>query len=184
MSDKQFDKLLAEAKQASEGNNRLPPVEKWDPPLSGDIDILINTRGEWFHEGGKITRETLVRLFASILKRELNAYFLVTPVEKWRIRVEDVPFVVTAVEIILDNAKQALLFTTNTGDTVVAGADNPLRVVTDQLSGEPTPYLMVRNGMEGRLNRNVFYRLADIAEPASADGKYGVLSLGEFFPLQ
>lgn len=179
MSSKTFDKLLADA-QKEAGQNTLPPVEKWDPPLSGDIDIVINSRGEWWHEGDPIRRESLVKLFASILKKEGDDYFLVTPVEKWRIQVEDAPLLVTDMEVLREDGQQALLFKTHTGDAVLAGREHPLRVVTEH--GEPSPYLMVRGGMEGRLHRNVFYRLAEIAE--QHEGRHGVYSLGEFFPLE
>lgn len=175
-------------KNIDNGVQRLPPVEKWHPDLSGDMDILIKRNGDWVHEGTVIQRHTLVKLFSSILKKEGDEYFLVTPVEKWRIQVEDVPFQVTSVEVKKEAARQALVFSTSVGDTVIAGPEHPLRVVTSA-SGEPAPYLMIRQGMEGLIARSVFYELADIAEleTAAEDKKKavpGVYSLGEFYPLQ
>jgi Uncharacterized protein conserved in bacteria len=175
-------------KDIDNGVQRLPPVDKWHPELSGDMDMLIKRNGDWVHEGTVIQRHALVKLFSSILKKEGDEYFLVTPVEKWRIQVEDVPFQVTSVEVKKESARQALVFSTSAGDTVIAGPEHPLRVVTSP-SGEPAPYLMIRQGMEGLIARSVFYELADIAEleTAAEDKKKavpGVYSLGEFYPLQ
>ena len=180
--DKIFDDISQEIHQ---NDNKLPPVEKWHPPLSGDIDIRISRTGQWFHEGDPIHRHGLVKVFSSILKREGNEYFLVTPVEKWRIQVEDVPFSVSAVEVLQRDGVQALVFSTATGEKVIAGPENPLRVVTDD-RGEPSPYVLIRNGMEGLLARPVFYQLADIAVASAQKEKavQGVYSLGEFFPLE
>lgn len=163
----------------------LPPVEQWDPPLSGDINIEIKKGGQWFHDGVPIQRDQLTRLFASILKREGDDYFLVTPVEKWRIRVEDVPFVVVSVVSREQSGVTQLIFESNVGDRVVASADNPLWVTEAADSGEPSPYLLVRPGLPGRLTRSVFYELVDLAVERRIDGKqhYGVESLDQFFPL-
>lgn len=146
------------------------PVHLWDPPYCGEIDIRIARDGTWFHEGGPIGREAMVRLFASVLKREGDAYFLVTPVEKLGITVEDVPFV--AVDFRIDAGD--VIFVTNTGDEVVAGPDHPIRMAD-------APYVMVRGGMEARVDRKSFYRLVDIAEDHG--GWFGIRSGGEFFPL-
>lgn len=183
MSTPSIDQLFADIQAQTEGN-RLPPVDKWHPPLSGDIDIVIEKSGAWLHEGDLIARPALVRLFASILRREGDEYFLVTPVEKWRIQVRDAPLLVTTVDAIRREGQQALLFSTATGDQVIAGPNHPLQVTHDRESGEPSPYLMVRAGLQGRLQRNVFYQLAAIAEQADPDGPYGVWSLGEFFALE
>jgi uncharacterized protein len=162
----------------------LPPVDKWNPPLSGDMDLVIRRNGDWVHEGTVIARHELVRLFSSILKKEGDDYFLVTPVEKWRIQVEDVPFHVTTLEVVEKEGLQVLIFTTSTGDRVIAGPDNPLRVETSE-SGEPSPYILVRNGMEGLISRPVYYELAELAVTESEEkAAHGVYSLGEFYPLQ
>ncbi|WP_207061134.1 DUF1285 domain-containing protein [Motiliproteus sp. SC1-56] len=147
-----------------------PPVHEWNPPLSGDISIRIAADGRWYHQGSPIQREQLVKLFASILRREGNEYFLVTPVEKWRLEVEDVPFQVVAMEVQGSGTEQCLQFFTDMGDEVVAGDAHPLRVETLG-DGEPRPYLMIRDGLEGRLVRPVFYRLAELARESSREGR-------------
>ena len=163
------------------GKRAIPPVHLWQPELCGDMDMQITRDGRWIHEGGEIKRPAMVTLFSTILWREEDNYYLVTPVEKVGIQVEDVPFYFTGLEIETDENGQKLIFTSSTEDVVVASAESPLRVITDPESGEPSPYLMVRYGMEGRLNRNLFYQLADIAE--ERDGVFGVQSCGEFFPI-
>ena len=181
-----LDSLLAELEKSVPSNDRLPPVEKWDPPLSGDIDIRIAANGQWFHEGEEIRRQGLVKVFSSILKREEDEYFLVTPVEKWRIQVEDAPFLISRMEKLSVDGEQVLVFYTSVGDRLLAGPEHPLRVVSDQ-SGDPRPYVLVRGGMEGLLDRPVYYQLAELALAGGEHEKkavYGVYSLGEFFPLQ
>jgi hypothetical protein len=162
-----------------------PPVEQWNPPLLGDIDIRITRQGTWFHEGGEIKRQPLVKLFSSILKRENDDYFLVTPEEKWRIEVEDAPFFFTQLQVERKGDAQALVFISTTDDRVIADSAHPLRVVVDAESGEPSPYLLLRGGMEGLLSRSVYYQLADISEARLVDGKevLGVSSMGCFFSL-
>ncbi|MFZ5722797.1 MAG: DUF1285 domain-containing protein [Pseudomonadota bacterium] len=164
-----------------EGGNRLPPVQRWNPPLSGDIDIRIARNGDWYHEGTRFERHALVRMFATILKREGDEFFLVTPGEKWRLRVEDAPFTAIDCEVIGSGAEQQLVFVTNVDDRVHCNAEHPLRVVTDVQTGEPSPYVMVRDGLEARIVRSVFYRLVERAE--AVDGVAGVRSAGIFFPL-
>lgn len=165
-----------------ESGSALPPVQSWHPPLSGDIDIRIARDGTWYHQGTRFERESLLRLFASILKREGDEYFLVTPVEKWRLRVEDVPYIAIDVEILGEGEEGELVFRTNVGDSVHANALHPLRVETDPDTGEPSPYVMVRHGMEARLSRSVFYRLVENAELRD-DGTVGIWSGGNFFAL-
>lgn len=159
----------------------LPPVEKWNPPLSGDLDMRIARDGTWFHEGTPINREGLVRLFSTILKREGDDYFLVTPVEKWRIEVEDAPFVAVDFEAEGVGEAQSLVFETNVGDRVVAGTDTPIRVERDDETGEPSPYVMVRDGLEALIDRKSFYRLVEIGE--ERDGWFGLWSDGVFFKV-
>jgi hypothetical protein len=179
---------VIDRQQADQGG--LPPVADWDPPKSGDIDIRIARDGTWYHEGKPIHRDSLVRLFSSILKREGDDYFLVTPVEKWQIQVDDVPFHMRHLDVLNRNGNQALVFEAATGDRVTAGPANPIRVRIDPETGEPSPYIRVRDGMEGLIARNVFYELAEIAERDSPPGTdkekavHGVYSLGEFFPLE
>lgn len=164
---------------------KLPPVDSWNPPLSGDIDIVVERNGDWVHEGARIKREPLVRLFATILKREGDEYFLVTPAEKWRIQVRDVPFAVMAVAAQQRHGEQALVFTTGTGDETIAGPNNPIRVVINQATGEPSPYVLIRKNLEGLIQRNVYYELVEMAETREINGQkiYGVTSMGQFFNL-
>lgn len=157
----------------------------WDPPFCGDIDLLIKKDGTWVHEGKPIRRPAMVQLFASVLKREEDQFFLVTPVEKVGIQVEDCPFVVTEMDVLTDSdGEQQLQFTTNTGETVIANAEHTLTVTTDPDSGEPHPSLHIRSGLEGLLNRAVFYRLVELAVPV--DGSPDTLMVtsgGEQFLL-
>jgi uncharacterized protein len=171
---------IAAAARATEGRG-LPPVHLWDPPDCGDIDIRIARDGTWFHEGTPIGRAPLVRLFSTILRLDPDGYRLVTPVEKMRIRVEDVPFIAIRV----DRVGEALVFVTNVGDAVEAGPDNRLRVEATPDTGEPRPYLHVRRGLEARLTRPVFYELVEMATVRETpDGpQYGVTSNGAWFPV-
>ncbi|SFJ40629.1 DUF1285 domain-containing protein [Jannaschia pohangensis] len=153
-----------------------PPVHLWDPPYCGEIDIVIKRDGTWIHEGTPIGRPGLVRLFASILKREGERHFLVTPVEKVGIKVEDAPFVAQDFEA----AGGTITFSTNVGDTVAAGPDHPIRVVL-AADGEPSPYVEVRRGLEALIDRKTFYRLVDLGH--EEDGQFGVTSGGVFFPI-
>jgi hypothetical protein len=165
---------IAEAAKKARG---LPPVHLWHPAHCGDIDIVIKKNGLWFHEGTPIGREALVRLFSTVLRRDPDGYFLVTPVEKLAIEVEDAPF--AAVRI--DREGEALRFTTNVGDTVVAGADDPIRVQTDPTTDEPAPYVHVRRGLEARLTRPVFYEMVEMAQPRG--DRLAVASNGAWFDL-
>ncbi|CUH40607.1 hypothetical protein JSE7799_03342 [Jannaschia seosinensis] len=171
---------LLQAAQAHAGSNEgkrgTPPVHLWNPDYCGEIDILIRRDGTWIHEGTPIGRPGLVRLFASILKREDDRHYLVTPVEKLGIRVEDAPFVAVDFE----TGDGAITFTTNVGDTVTAGPDHPIRVEM-AADGEPSPYVEVRRGLEALIDRKSFYRLVELGE--ERDGQFGVASDGAFFPI-
>lgn len=138
-----------------------PPVDRWNPDLCGDMDLEIRADGRWIHEGTEIKRQPLVNLFASILKREGDDYFLVTPVEKWRIRVEDAPFLITQA----GKEGEQILFTTNTGDVVPLDAEHPLVLKPYGSPPQPIPYIEVRDGLEARTAREVYYELIDWAEP-------------------
>ncbi len=176
---------LAEAASAATKGKGLPPVHLWNPPFCGDLDMRIARDGTWFYEGTPIGRPAMVRLFSTILKREGDRFFLVTPVEKVGITVEDAPFV--AVDFRADGAGegQTLTFTTNVGDEVTAGPYNPLRVIRDAESGEPSPYVMVRAGLEALIDRKSFYRLVELGTEAEHEGRdwFGLWSGGEFFPV-
>ncbi|MDO5612127.1 MAG: DUF1285 domain-containing protein [Paracoccus sp. (in: a-proteobacteria)] len=166
--------LAAAASKAAKGG--LPPVHLWNPPYCGEMDMEIRADGTWWHEGSPIGRPAMVRLFSTILKREGDRHYLVTPVEKVGIRVVDAPFVATDADI-----GDAITFTTNVGDQVVADAANPITV--ESHGGEPRPYVHVRGGMVALIDRKTFYRLADAATPGP-DGRMGVTSAGAFFPLE
>ncbi len=166
------------ARAASKGG--LPPVEAWNPPFCGDLDMRIRRDGTWFYQGTPIGRHKLVRLFSTILRREGERYFLVTPVEKVGIEVEDAPFV--AVDF--TETDGALSFVTNVGDRVTAGPDHPIRVERDA-TGEPSPYVHVRGGLEALIDRKSFYRLVDLGETRRHEGAdwFGISSAGVFFPI-
>lgn len=174
--------LVEAAGRASKGGAPAP-VHLWDPPFCGDMDLVIRADGTWVHEGTPIGRPALVRLFANILKREGDSYFLVTPVEKLGIAVEDVPF--RAVD--LDAAPDALTFTTDMGERVTAGADHPLRIA--QSEAGPVPYLHVRGPaeapLEARVDRKTYYRLMERGETRARGGEdwFGLASGGAFFPV-
>ncbi|MTH78700.1 DUF1285 domain-containing protein [Paracoccus aestuariivivens] len=166
--------LAAAAARASKKGP--PPVHLWNPPFCGDLDIEIRKDGSWFYLGTPIGRPELVRLFASILKLEDDAYFLVTPVEKVGIRVQDAPFIAVDAEI-----GQDIVFTTNVGDVVTAGPDNA--IVLRGTSDAPRPYVHVRRGLFALIDRKTFYRLAEAAAP-DIDGRMILRSGGTNFPLE
>lgn len=155
-------------------------------PSCGDFGIRIGRDGTWFYHGSPIGRKPLVRLFASVLRRdEAGAYWLVTPAERGRIAVEDAPFTAVALRVEGEGRDRALIFRTNLDEEVTADAEHPIRVALDPDSGEPSPYILVRDRLEARLLRPVYYELVDLGEERRADGEvqYGVWSKGRFFPL-
>ncbi|WP_282170130.1 DUF1285 domain-containing protein [Ruegeria atlantica] len=173
------DGLAASVKAAK--TRGLPPVHLWNPPFCGDLDIHIAKDGSWTYLGSPINRFELVKLFSSILKKEDEKYYLVTPVEKVGITVEDAPFVAVDFDAAGEGQAQVLTFTTRVGDTAIAGPDHPIRIVIDPETDEPSPYVLVRANLEARIDRKSFYRLVDIA--THKDGWFGVWSSGQFFPL-
>ena len=167
--------VTAAVKQAP--GRGLPPVHLWHPEHCGEIDILVRADGTWMHEGSPIGRRELVRLFSTVLRKDPDGYHLVTPVEKMRIRVEDLPFRAVAME----RRGDALVFTTDVGDAVTADADNPIVVETDPATGEPAPRIHVRRGLEARIARSIFYDLVEMAEVV--DDRLTVRSSGQTFAL-
>ncbi|OSQ53562.1 DUF1285 domain-containing protein [Marivita geojedonensis] len=163
----------------------LPPVHLWNPPFCGDLDMRIARDGTWFYLGTPIGRPGLVKLFSSILRKDGDAYFLVTPVEKVGITVDDAPFVATDFEVSGDGEAQVLTFTTHVGDTAVAGPEHPIRVERDAETGEPSPYVLVRANLEALIDRKSFYRLVECGAHHDVDGQswFGVWSGGAFFPI-
>ena len=179
------DNLAKAVAVATKGRRGPAPVHIWDPPYCGDLDIRIARNGQWWYLGTPIGRLELVNLFASVLKLEDGKYFLVTPVEKIGITVDDAPFVAIDFEIDLPGAAQTITFETNVGDLSVAGPDNPIRVERDPETGEPSPYVHVRAGLEALIDRKSYYRLVEIGEHEDVDGErwFGLRSGGIFFPI-
>ncbi len=161
-----------------------PPVHLWNPPFCGDIDIRIARDGTWFYLGTPIGRAPLVKLFASILKREGDDYFLVTPVEKVGIRVDDAPLLAVDFTATGTGRDQTLTFTTKTEDEVPADADHPITVKIDE-TGEPSPYIHVRRGLNALIDRKSFYRLIELGchEAHSGESWFGLWSHGQFYPI-
>jgi len=171
---------IAAAVRAAKGRG-LPPVHLWNPEFCGDLDMRIARDGTWFYLGTPIGRFELVRLFSSILKLEDGKYYLVTPVEKVGITIDDAPFVAVDFEAIGTGPDQNIRFTTHVGDETTAGPDHPIRVVRDAETGEPSPYVMVRAGLEALIDRKSFYRLVDLG--VHHDGWFGLWSSGQFFKV-
>lgn len=177
------ESLANAAKRASKRG--LPPVHLWNPPFCGDLDMRIARDGTWFYLGTPIGRLELVRLFSTILRKDGDSYFLVTPVEKVGITVDDAPFVAVDFDVSNAGADQVLTFESNVGDRFVAGPEHPIRVVRDPHTGEPSPYILVRSNLEALIDRKSFYRLVDIAAHQDHAGEswFGVRSAGEFFAI-
>jgi len=162
----------------------LPPVHLWHPERSGRIDIKICTDGRWIHEGVEIKRPALVKVLASVLRRDEDGYCLVTPVERLLIDVEDAPFVAGGMEVKdAGSVHQQLMFTTNIGELVLASAERPIAVSYENPTDpqEPRPYVQVREGLHALIGRNVFYQLVELGEEAA--GTLYVRSCGEKFEL-
>ena len=157
------ESLASAAKAAAKRG--LPPVHEWNPPFCGDLDMRIARDGTWFYLGTPIGRSELVKLFSSILRKDGDDYFLVTPVEKVGITVDDAPFVAVDFEIVDGN----LRFETHVGDFATAGPDHPIRVERDPETGEPSPYVLIRANLEALIDRKSFYRLVDIGETDTID---------------
>lgn len=177
--------LIALARAQGAGENALP-VEKWNPEYCGEMDMVIRRDGSWWHEGTRITRAPLIKLFSSILRKDEDGHhYLVTPVEKIRIEVEGAAFQAIRVDVEGEGENQSLFFTTNMDEVVEAGPERPLRVITDPDTLEPTPLISVRGRLEAMLVRPVFYELVEHAvEIETPDGvQLGVYSGGKFFPL-
>ena len=153
----------------------------WNPPFCGDLDMRIARDGTWFYLGTPIGRHELVKLFSSIIRKDGSDYFLVTPVEKVGIKVDDAPFV--AVDF--NPVEGGLEFVTNVGDKAIAGPEHPIRVVRDPQTGEPSPYVLIRRNLEALIDRKSFYRLVELGETGKVDGEewFGVRSGGEFFAI-
>jgi len=169
---------------AETGDRALQPGRI--PQLCGDLDMRIARDGTWYYRNSPIGRPALVKLFSTVLRREADgSYWLVTPVERGRITVEDAPFVAVELTVSGSGPDQVLTFRTNLDDFVTADADHPIRVSHHPETAEPAPYILVRDGLEARLARAVYYQLVELGEERSVGGvaQYGVWSKGHFFPL-
>lgn len=175
---------LAQAARAA-GKKGLPPVHLWNPPFCGDLDMRIARDGTWFYLGTPIGRHAMVKLFSSILRKDGDDYFLVTPVEKVGITVDDAPFVALDFEVAGEGRDQSITFFTNVEDAVTAGPDHPIRVIRDPGTGEPSPYVNVRANLDALIDRKSFYRLVEIGAHAEHEDEswFGLWSDGRFFPI-
>jgi hypothetical protein len=163
----------------------LPPVELWNPPFCGDIDMRIAADGTWFYLKTPIGRPELVKLFASVLRREGDRYFLVTPVEKCGITVDDAPFLAVELKVEITAGGRVLHFRTNVDDWVSADRDHPLRFEPEPGTGGLKPYIHVRGGLWAKVTRALFFDLAELGEEREFGGEamFGVVSGGEFFAM-
>ncbi|WP_425051708.1 DUF1285 domain-containing protein [Psychromarinibacter sp. S121] len=175
---------IAEAAKAA-SKKGPPPVHLWNPPFCGDLDMRIARDGTWFYLGTPIGRKGLVKLFSSIIRKDGDDYFLVTPVEKVGIRVEDAPFVAIDFEVEGEGRDQRLTFLTHVDDVATAGPDHPIRVARDPETGEPSPYILIRANLEALIDRKSFYRLVDLGTTEDVDGTgwFGLWSGGTFFQV-
>lgn len=168
-------------------NKTLPPVHLWNPDFCGDIDMRIARDGTWYYMGSPIGRQRMVKLFSTVLRRDEDGKtYLVTPVEKLGIIVDDAPFV--AVEADIFNARtpdQTVVFRTNVDEQIIAGPDHPIRVEVNDETGEPSPYVLVRDRLWALINRPVFYQLVEAGEERDVDGetRLGIVSQGQFFEI-
>jgi hypothetical protein len=178
-----LDALAGAARTA--GKKGPPPVHLWNPPYCGEIDMRIATDGTWFYQKTPIGRMPLVKLFASVLKREGDRHFLVTPVEKCGITVDDAPFLAVEMQAAQDPAGQTLKFRTNVDDWVTCGPDNALRFEPEAGTGGLKPYLHVRRDLWAKLTRALFYDLVALGEERDVEGRplFGVVSRGAFFAM-
>jgi len=174
------------AAQTAGGKPSLPPVERWEPPFCGDIDMEIRADGTWFYMGTPIGRAPLVRLFSTVLRKDEDGRtYLVTPVEKVGIRVEDAPFLAVEMSVTGRDGEKVMTFRTNVGDVVEAGPDHALRFVVHGENHELKPYLHVRGRLEALVSRAVMYELVEQGQTIEIDGveMFAVRSGGAIFPV-
>ena len=179
-----LDGLTAAARDAATAGKGLPPVHLWNPPFCGDLDMRIASDGTWFYMGTPIGRPALVRLFSTILKCEDSKHFLVTPVEKVGIRVDDAPFLAVEMQQETVGRDRMLRFRTNVDDWVPCDSAHRLRCEA-AADGGLTPYLHVRADLWAKVTRALYYDLVDMGEERMVDGRpmFGVASSGEFFAM-
>lgn len=159
----------------------LPPVQTWQPTITRTIDMRIARNGDWFYLGSRINRSRMVKLFSTVLRMDEGQIYLVTPQERLRIVVDDAPFTAVLVEQHESSDGNALLFTTNVGDQMIADEQHPITVDYAEPGGEPSPYVLVRNRLKALISRSVFYQLVEWSE--EREGVVGVESKGCFMRL-
>ena len=153
------------------GKKGLPPVDKWDPPFCGDIDLKILRDGRWMYMGTEIKRPAMVRLFSTILRLDPDGeYYLVTPVEKVRIQVEDTPFLIVSMDKLKKENKTSLIFYTSLKDEIILTKKNPISIEVND-KNEPSPYILVRNNLRGLISRSVYYELIEYAQERTIEDK-------------
>ena len=153
------------------GKKGLPPVDKWNPPFCGDIDLKILRDGRWMYMGTEIKRPAMVRLFSTILKLDSDGeYYLVTPVEKVRIQVEDTPFLIVSMDKLKKENKTSLIFYTSLQDEIILTKKNPISIEVND-KNEPSPYILVRNNLRGLISRSVYYELIEYAQERTIEDK-------------
>ncbi len=179
-----LDGIASHARKES-GKNGPPPVHLWNPPFCGDIDMRIATDGTWYYLKTPIGRPALVKLFASVLKREGDEYFLVTPVEKCGITVDDAPFLAVEMTVEEGDKGRVLNFRTNVDDWVACGPEHRLRFEPEPNTGGLKPYLHVRRDLWAKVTRALFYDLVELGEERELEGEnmFGIVSGGEFFAM-
>lgn len=178
-----LESLVSRAGSKEKG---LPPVEKWHPEFCGDLDMVIKADGTWFYMGTPIGRHALVKLFSSVLRKDEDGKtYLVTPVEKIGITVEDAHFIIVEMNVHEYDGNQVITFRTNMDDVIEAGPENPLRFITVEDNEGVKPYVLVRGRLEGVLARSVMYELISHGEEIEVDGKlmFSIRSNGEVFPI-
>jgi hypothetical protein len=176
-----------EALLKAQASDRLPPVDKWNPPYCGDIGMRIARDGTWFYQGSPIGRKPLVTLFSRVLRKDADGrHYLVTPVEKVDVAVDDAPFLAVEMEVSGAAEGQVLTFRSNVDDVVRCGADHPLRFEAEPGSGGLKPYLLVRGRLEALVTRAIYYDLVELAVEREVAGRelLGVWSGGVFFEME
>ena len=181
MQQSDFEKTITKHIKGS----KPAPVHLWNPPFCGDLEIHIDANGRWFYQKSEIKRERLIRLFSNILKKENDKYFLVTPVEKVGITVEDVPFIATEIDLITKEKIALLKFITNIGDVTYLEKYDQFTILFKNSTDEPQPYIQVRSNLCAKIDRKSFYRLVDYCTEAPYKGEnwLGFHSNNIFFPL-
>lgn len=179
-------KGLGQVDIAARKSKGLPPVDLWNPPFCGDLDMRIASDGTWYYMGSPIGRKPLVRLFSTVLRHDEDGkYYLVTPVEKVGIKVDDAPFLAVQMEVEGKGAHQVITFTTNVGDEFQVDGEHPLRFETEEKTGGLKPYALVRGRLEALINRAVLYDLVELGREHEVKGErhFGIWSAGRFYPM-